>query len=81
MGAEGVKCRLIAVRCPAEVEARRRQKLYEKCAKRGETPRQAALSLCGWTVFLTNVTEEKLTWREVWVVYRLRWQVELLFKS
>ena len=36
--------------------------------------------LCGWTVFLTNVPEEKLTWREVWVTYRLRWQVELLFK-
>ena len=80
VGREGVHCRLIAVRCPAEVEARRRQKLYEKCAKRGETPKQAALLLCGWTVFLTNVPEEKLTWREVWVTYRLRWQVELLFK-
>lgn len=80
VGAEGVRCRLIAVRCPAEVEARRRQKLYEKCAKRGETPKEAALSLCGWTVFLTNVPEGMLTWREVWVVYRLRWQVELLFK-
>ena len=80
VGREGVHCRLIAIRCPAEVEARRRQKLYEKYAKRGETPKQAALSLCGWTVFLTNVPQEKLTWREVWVVYRLRWQVELLFK-
>ena len=29
---------------------------------------------------MTNVPQEKLTWREVWVVYRLRWQVELLFK-
>ena len=80
VGELGLKCRLIAVRCPAEVEARRRQKLYEKCGKRGKTPKEAALVLCGWTVFLTNVPQEKLTWREVWVVYRLRWQVELLFK-
>ena len=80
VGELGVKCRLIAIRCPAEVEARRRQKLYEKCAKRGKMPKEAALVLCGWTVFLTNVPEEKLNWREVWVTYRLRWQVELLFK-
>jgi hypothetical protein len=80
VGTGGLSCRLIAIRCPAEVEARRRQKLYEKCAKRGETPKQAALLLCGWTVLLTNVPEETLAWREVWAVYRLRWQVELLFK-
>lgn len=80
VGELGLTCRLIAIRCPAEVEARRRQKLYEKCGKRGKTPKQAALVLCGWTVFLTNVPQKKLTWREVWVTYRLRWQVELLFK-
>jgi hypothetical protein len=80
VGEGRLDCRLIAIRCPAEVEARRRQKLYQRCQKRGDTPKQAALLLCGWTVFLTNVPEEMLTWREVWVAYRLRWQVGLLFK-
>jgi Transposase DDE domain len=80
VGTGDLSCRLIAIRCPAEVEARRRQKLYQRCQKRGETPKRAALLLCGWTVFLTNVPQGMLTWREVWTVYRLRWQVELLFK-
>jgi len=80
VGEWDLSCRVIAVRCPPEVEARRRQKLYEKANKRGEPPGEAALAMCGWTVFLTNVPQEKLSWREVWVAYRLRWQVELLFK-
>lgn len=80
VGEWGLNCRLIAIRCPQEVASRRRQKLYEKANKRGEPPGAAALALCDWTVFLTNVPPEKLSWREVWVVYRMRWQVELLFK-
>ena len=60
--------------------ARRRQKLYKRCCKRGTLPSEAALLLCDWTVFISNVPKEKLGLQQVWVVYRLRWQVELLFK-
>jgi hypothetical protein len=80
VGKERLLCRLVAVRCPPEVAARRRQKLYKRCERRGTTPSQAALLLCDWTVFITNVPEKMLSGQEIWVVYRLRWQVELLFK-
>lgn len=80
IGTRDLPARLIAVRCPPEVEARRRQRLYHQASKRGSVPKKAALELCGWTAFLTNVPEEMLSGRETWVVYRLRWQVELLFK-
>ena len=41
---------------------------------------EGTLSLCGWTVFFTNVPRWLLSLQEAWVMYRVRWQVELLFK-
>lgn len=74
-------CRLVARRCPAEVAARRRRKLREYTrSKKGREPSAAQLLLCDWLVFAANVPGERLGPKELWVVYRCRWQVELLFK-
>jgi Transposase DDE domain len=77
---ERVACRLIALRAPREVAARRRQKAYEKAQKSGRTPSREHLEWCDWTLFVTNCSEEQLTWKEVVILYRSRWQIELLFK-
>ena len=73
-------CRLIAVRVPAEVASRRRQKVREKARDHGREPSQEYLELQEWTIFVTNCEAELLTWKEVVVAYRARWQIELLFK-
>lgn len=74
-------CRLVARRCPAERAARRRQQLREYTrSKKGREPSAAQLVLCDWLVFATNVPAEQLAAVDVWVVYRCRWQIELLFK-
>lgn len=77
----GLPCRLAARRCPAEVAARRRQRLraYTR-GKRGREPSARQLALCDWLVLATNVPAARLAARELWVAYRCRWQVELLFK-
>jgi hypothetical protein len=75
-----VACRLIALRAPLEVAAHRRQKAYQKAQKSGRTPSAEHLAWCDWTIFVTNCTEDQLTWKEVVVCYRSRWQIELLFK-
>ena len=80
VGATRLRCRIIALRAPDEVVARRRQKAYEKAAKKGRQPTARHLATCAWTVFLTSCPEELLTWNEVVVLYRVRWQIELLFK-
>lgn len=77
---ERVPCRLIALRAPPEAVARRRQKAYEKARKDGRTPSAEHLAWLAFTVFITNCGSEKLSWKEVVVLYRLRWQIELLFK-
>lgn len=80
VGAARLRCRIIALRAPAEVAARRRQKASDKAAKKGRQPTARHLATCDWTVFFTSCPEELLTWKEVVVLYRVRWQIELLFK-
>lgn len=74
-------CRLIAWRLPREQANRRRQKLrQETMKKRGREPSAERLAWCDWTILVTNVPEGLLTAKEAAVLYRARWQVELLFK-
>lgn len=77
---ECLPSRLIAVRVPEEVANRRRQKAREKAAKHGRTASAEYLELLGWSFFVTNLSAEQFTWKEVVVLYRARWQIELLFK-
>jgi hypothetical protein len=73
--------RLIAFRVPKEQANRRRRKLRkETLAKRGQEPSDARLAWCDWMILVTNVPADKLTVEEVIILYRARWQIELLFK-
>lgn len=73
--------RLVAWRVPAEVAHRRRQKLIQESrSRRGRTPTQERLAWCDWMILVSNVPSEKLSPQEAAVLYRSRWQIELLFK-
>lgn len=74
-------CRLIAWRLPPEQAARRRRKLrQETMSKKGRAPSAERLAWCDWTILVTSVPVDLLTPKEAAVLYRARWQVELLFK-
>lgn len=77
---ERVPCRLIAWRVTPEVAGRRRQKARRKAQQDGRTPTAEHLAWLEYTVFITNCDTEQLAWKELVVLYRLRWQIELLFK-
>lgn len=72
--------RLLARRVPAPVEAKRRRTLRAEAKREGRIPSADRLALCAWTYYFTTVPAEQLTLEEGLVLYRLRWQVELLFK-
>jgi|GEM_PF-4422023 len=81
MGAEQpVACRLVAVRVPAAVAARRRRALRRAAKREGRTPSQASLTLTGWDAFLTTAPAALLAVPEILALAGARWQVELLFK-
>jgi hypothetical protein len=74
-------CRLVAVRAPAEVVKRRLDNLEKKQRKKQRSVSAAQRLLCEWTVMLTDLLDaERFTAEQLWVLYRVRWQVELLFK-
>ncbi|OWK36576.1 transposase [Fimbriiglobus ruber] len=80
---EGVReaGRLLAGRLPDEPANCRRQKLRAAARAKGHPePSAARLAWCAWTLPVTNVPGELLTPPEAVVLYRARWQVELLFK-
>lgn len=74
-------CRLIAWRLPPKQANERRRKLRQETKKRkGREPSAERLAWCDWTILVTNVPVELLQPKEAAVLYRARWQVELLFK-
>lgn len=72
--------RLLALKAPQEVADRRRQKARENARRKGRTLSPRYLALLDWTIFVTNVPAEMLSITQVVVLYRVRWQIELVFK-
>jgi hypothetical protein len=75
-----LRCRLLAERVPPEVAARRRESLLEDSRRKGQSVSAERLSMCEWSVYITNALRVQLTLEEALALYRTRWQVELLFK-
>src|SRR4051812_43668189 len=79
-GGKRLRCRLLAVRCPAEVTAARQDKARKEALDHGRLASEERLEGCGWAGFLSNAPGGVLKLQEAWVLYRVRWQIELLFK-
>ncbi|HVM72737.1 MAG TPA: IS4 family transposase [Anaerolineales bacterium] len=75
-----IPCRLIAVQAAPPVAEERRRKALQKARLSGRVPTQEYLDLLAWSLFLTNVPQECLSLEQVLLFYRVRWQIELIFK-
>ena len=73
-------CRLVAWKVPEQQVNLRRRRARLEASRRGRTATKATLAACEWTFLITNASEELLSTKEVIVMYRSRWQIELLFK-
>lgn len=80
-GAEALEVRLVAFRLSEESAARHRAALREAQRKQGRTPSAEALELAGWLILITNAPSEKLPSKAMSYLYRVRWQIELVFKQ
>ena len=77
-----VPVRLVAQRLPTKVAAERRRKAKQKAKRDGRrtSPTAKTLQLLDWVIFITNVPTTWLSIEQIILVYRLRWQIELIFK-
>jgi len=73
--------RLAAFRLSPESAGRHRAALREAQRKHGRTPSAEALELAGWLILITNAPVQKLPTAAMSYLYRVRWQVELVFKQ
>jgi DDE family transposase len=72
--------RLIAQKLPEAVAAERRRKAKRQANKHGKTCSARHLHRLGWSLFITNIPRDWLAAQQVLLVYRVRWQIELVFK-
>lgn len=75
-----VEVRLLAIRVPPEEAEKRRMRVRQEAKQRRRPVSQQKLDLCEWNILVTNAPRELLALEEAWVVRRVRWQVELVFK-
>lgn len=81
LGPERLTCRLVAWRLPKAQATRRRQRLRQATMQKlGCEPSAQRMAWCDWTILVTSVPVEQLSFAETIILYRARWQVELLFK-
>ena len=72
--------RVLYYRLPKEIVAERRRKAHETARKRGTMCSQHSLDSLDWLFLITNAPAALLSLDQVAEVYRLRWQIELVFK-
>lgn len=77
---ERLPVRLVFQPLPPDVVEERRRKAKAKARKSGKTCTRRHLALLAWSLFITNVPASWLSVAQVLLVYRVRWQVELIFK-
>jgi len=80
-GKKAIDVRLVAWRVPEEVANVRRMKLRRNARKKGRTVSARCLRLFDWSIFITSADEERLPATMIRTCYRIRWNVELIFKS
>ncbi len=78
---EKMKVRLVLKKLPAAVAAERRRKLKSCPRNKRKNPSKQQLAYCDFSVVITNLSCERFTCTQIYDLYRLRWQIELLFKA
>jgi hypothetical protein len=82
LGPERAPMRLVALPVPEEVANQRRHRAKTSAKRRRRSPPGAMhLFLMGWNLFLTNVPVSIWPPKTLVAVYRLRWRIEIIFKT
>ncbi|MFQ3610569.1 MAG: IS4 family transposase, partial [Fimbriimonadales bacterium] len=72
--------RWIAYRLPEPKASQARRRAYCASRRQGHTPNQATLVMAGFVVVVTNLPAGAWSAEQIADLYRLRWQIEVVFK-
>jgi len=76
---KSLKLRLLAV--PVDEETANLRRMNAKRQTKGHAPSEELLKLMSWTIFLTTLSDPKITFREILALCGLRWRIENIFKT
>ena len=76
-----VEFRLVVDIVPEKVYEERIRKINKYNKDHGWQTSENHKARCRFNLFITNVPTEKISLEEIMLLYRLRWQVELMFKN
>jgi hypothetical protein len=74
----GTIVRLLAMPIDEKIAAHRRVMAKED---RRNNPSKSALALLSWSIYITNINDENVTYSEIFEFYKLRWRIEIIFKT
>jgi hypothetical protein len=72
--------RLVACRLPLQAAQRARRRVRQIATRKGKTPDKRSLEVAGYLITVTSLPTQQWTAHDILDLYRLRWQVELVFK-
>jgi hypothetical protein len=78
---ELLKIRLIVESVPKSIVEQRIKKAKRKAGKKSRKPSAKYLYLQNWNLYITNIEKEKIVAKDIILLYKIRWQVEIVFKS
>src|SRR5258708_17432599 len=81
LGKTKQKLRLIAYKVPPEIANERRRKARRVAACHNGGISEGRLKLCDYVILITNIPEEIVQAGMIGTIYRIRWTIELLFKT
>jgi hypothetical protein len=81
IGEDGHPARLIAVRATPEVTRERRRLRRARARQLGKQPNKDMLTRDGWHIIITNVGPELMKTSEIFDLYSVQWQIEIIFRA
>ena len=77
---ERVAVRVLLQRLPSDIVEERHRKAQATARRKGKTYSQSHMALLDWSILITNVPQQQLSFEQVMTLYPIRWQIELIFK-
>jgi hypothetical protein len=78
---ERIPLRLIASIVPEEIYQKRLRKAEKNNKERGYNTSDDYKARCRFNLFITNIGSDILSAEDILTLYRIRWQIELMFKN
>lgn len=78
---DGSEFRLVVQRVPSKVYQERLKKAKKLASKKGKAISKEKKRRMWFNIFITNIESKQYQWQDILNIYKIRWQIELIFKT